>query len=59
MYPHQRTPMGNPYIVGIYGLFHPQESLENTINAMGRETTRPCPLIDIVSRAEPGMCQCR
>ena len=36
MYPHQRTPMGNPYIVGIYGLFHPQESLENTINTMGR-----------------------
>ncbi len=21
--------------VGIYGLFHPQESLENTINTMG------------------------
>ena len=31
MYPYQRTPMGNPYkpyiTMGIYGYFHPQESL--------------------------------
>ena len=34
MYPYQHTPMGNhektPYIVGIYGFFHPQESHPRT-----------------------------
>ena len=40
--------MGNPYIMGIYGFFHPQESLENTINTIGTLLgyTRPCPLIE-------------
>ena len=38
MYPYQRTPMVNPYISHIGWVFlgyNPQESLENTINAMG------------------------
>ncbi len=34
MYPYQRTPMGNPYIVGIYR-FNLQESQDNTINTTG------------------------
>ena len=33
MYPYQRTPMGNPYISLMS--YNPQESLENTTNAMG------------------------
>ena len=47
MYPYQRTPKGNPYIMG----YDPQESLEsleNTINTMSTLTllggTSNCPL---------------
>ena len=33
--PSWEIPKNKPYIVDIYGFFHPQESLENTINTMG------------------------
>ena len=37
MYPYQRTPMGNPYLSPrVFTGYNPQESLENTINTMGR-----------------------
>ena len=46
MYPYQRTPMGNPYIVGIYGLWSPRIPKEhNKYHGYTVRGTPNCPLI--------------
>lgn len=36
--PIWEIPVESPYVVGIYGLFHPQQSFENTTHTMGTHT---------------------
>ena len=45
MYPYQRTPMGNPYILGIYGLLSPRIPREhNKYHGHTVRGTHNCPL---------------
>ena len=43
-YPYGKS-LYKPYTVGIYVFFHPQESLENTINTMGTRTLGVHPIV--------------